>query len=530
MQAVRTFRLVASAYMIAIIAVACAMIATPPAEPGASAVVTQSPAELLYAEYCMDCHGTAGAGDGRLAYLLYPKPRDFTSGSFKIRSTPSGETPTDYDLAKTIADGMPGTAMPAFRFLNTEQINSLVTHVKQLGRFQDKEPVPITIPSPPTRSEKLVSVGRQLYVDLGCNQCHGAGGMGDGPSASLLKDDQGYPIQVRDFTRGTYLGGGSVEDIYLRFVTGMSGTPMPSYLEILQDVGESDQERQDMLWGLVYFVKSLETDESKVDRTIPPEDGSIISRKVESSLKGADLSNPRGEVWSAIPAADIPISRLWQKGDDNLDFVSVKSVHNNSHLAVMLEWVDATNEDAVYRIQDFQDAAAVQFSLSGKPGFHGMGSAANPVNIWLWKAEWQLRSENERAPDIELAYGNRASDSDVETYPSEIAELAYLPGRDVGNILSGAVIVSPVEDANAAGPETLSPQRAEAQDVLGSGEWTGEKWRVVFVRKMDVEGGDDIRLNTGESYPIAFAVWDGAQGDRNGQKMVSTWYNLVIQP
>ena len=50
-----------------------------------------------YNKYCLSCHGLDGKGDGELSYLLYPKPRDLTSGLFKIRSTPAGNPPPDLE-------------------------------------------------------------------------------------------------------------------------------------------------------------------------------------------------------------------------------------------------------------------------------------------------------------------------------------------------------------------------------------------------------------------------------------------------
>src|SRR3990172_1345154 len=84
-----------------------------------------APDAKLFTSYCMPCHGEAGKGDGQLAYLLYPKPRNFTKGVFKLRSTPTGQVPTDADLEGTIRNGMPGTAMPSFYFLNGDQIKLL---------------------------------------------------------------------------------------------------------------------------------------------------------------------------------------------------------------------------------------------------------------------------------------------------------------------------------------------------------------------------------------------------------------------
>ncbi len=52
----------------------------------------------LYEQHCVVCHGEEAMGDGEAAQSLFPKPRDFTWGVFKVRSTPSGEPPTDEDL------------------------------------------------------------------------------------------------------------------------------------------------------------------------------------------------------------------------------------------------------------------------------------------------------------------------------------------------------------------------------------------------------------------------------------------------
>ena len=208
--------------------------------------------KALYKQECALCHGAAGKGDGPAASLIYPKPRDFTQGIYKIRST--SLLPTDEDLLKVVDDGIPGTLMPSFAHLSSKEQRALVAYVKSFSdEFEGAGSLePIAIPSPPARTPELLASGKKLYKDYGCFQCHGLGGKGDGLSAATLMDDWGEPIVPYDFTiPGKMKGGSSIEDIYRSLAVGIGGTPMPAY-------GEPETvEEQNVYWALAYHVLSL---------------------------------------------------------------------------------------------------------------------------------------------------------------------------------------------------------------------------------------------------------------------------------
>jgi DMSO reductase family type II enzyme heme b subunit len=50
-----------------------------------------------------------------------------------------------------------------------------------------------------------------------------------------------------------------------------------------------------------------------------------------------------------------------------------------------------------------------------------------------------------------------------------------------------------------------------------------------MVRALRTENSRDAQLQPGQETAVAFAVWDGAQRDRNGQKVVSVWQRLLIE-
>lgn len=206
-----------------------------------------------YGRYCISCHGTQGDGRGPSAEWLDPRPRNFTTGTFKFRSTPSGELPTDADLERTIEHGLNHTNMPHWRALTAAERRDLVQFVKTFSARFTAEPQgkPISVPAPPAFTPALVSKGHEVWNKVQCASCHGDGGKGDGSSASTLRDDWGYPITPRDFTTGPLKVGDKPEDLYRAFMTGLNGSPMPSFAESITP---------EEAWALVAYVRSLRKD------------------------------------------------------------------------------------------------------------------------------------------------------------------------------------------------------------------------------------------------------------------------------
>src|SRR3990172_3808821 len=98
----------------------------------------------IYNFRCAPCHGFGGAGDGPAAMTLDPRPRDFTRGLFKFKSSPPGEVVLDEDLFRTISRGIPGTAMPSWKhLLSEEQRWQVIAYIKTFSnRFKEAKPAP----------------------------------------------------------------------------------------------------------------------------------------------------------------------------------------------------------------------------------------------------------------------------------------------------------------------------------------------------------------------------------------------------
>lgn len=218
----------------------------------------------VYSRRCVGCHGEKGNGNGPASTFFNPRPRDFTTGTFKFRSTESGMLPTNGDLFRTLTMGLRGTAMPTWHMLPEKDRWAVIQYIKTFSdEWEDEEFVaesqPISIGTPPEPSPELLEKGKEAYILAKCWQCHGGPArtvegeeisypFGNGPSANELEDDWGFPILPTDFTKGIFKSGPTVRDIFKTMSTGLNGTPMPSYSDILDE---------DQRWAISYFVLSL---------------------------------------------------------------------------------------------------------------------------------------------------------------------------------------------------------------------------------------------------------------------------------
>lgn len=479
--------------------------------------------KAVYERHCAACHGQAGDGNGPASVWLYPKPRDFSAGLFKIKSTPGLALPTDQDLLASVTRGLPGSSMPSFSYLTEQERRDVVQYIKFLTAKADAAgkrvnlfeeaaakgapATPVEVPVEPAAGVQELALGREVYKRMQCNLCHGETGAGDGPQVPTLKDAAGLPVRPRDFNTGLFRGGHTGRDLYLRIHNGLPGTPMIPY--------GSDVLKPEERWALVHYVQSLRRTDVAVNDLLAPEHSNIPVQRVAKLLP----TDPLDQSWESLDPVRVPLNPLWPE-PNQVYAVAVSAVTDGKQLAVLLQWRDELPQNTAIRVQDFQDGAALQFSLSGKYGFLGMGDKDNPVNLWSWKAGWEAEVGG-HAPDVHDSYNSMH----VDTYFQE--DRHFATARDAGNVIS-QLHKSPVEDANAAGFGSFKSQPVAQQNVEGKGVWHDGFWNVVFIRDLKSKDADDVKFVAGKPVPIAFAIWNGEQHDRNGRKMVSNWYQLIL--
>ncbi len=241
----------------------------------------------LYYRYCWGCHGARGDGNGENAQYLNPTPRNFVQGTFKCRSTPTGTLPLDEDLFNSLYRGFNFTNMPSWKTLTAQNRADLVAFIKTFSpRFKSEKPgAPIPVPAEPALTVASIQHGKELFQKLECWKCHGQEGRGDGPSASTLTDSNDQPIRPYNFTSSNRSKCGTTnQDLYRIFMSGLDGTPMPSFADVV---------KPEEAWDLVHYLRTLQVNNKSPELTMwegTKEGAEIVNaQKVENTYTGSGV-------------------------------------------------------------------------------------------------------------------------------------------------------------------------------------------------------------------------------------------------
>lgn len=498
----------------------------------------------VYEKSCAHCHGTEGRGDGSAAENLLPRPRDFTRGLYKIRSTETGQVPTDQDLFDIITEGMPGSSMPGWETsLSTNERWEVVAYIKTFydGFKENTAPRQIDLSSKIAYAEQSIETGKALYTELGCVECHGNVGRGDGTSAPTLTDEWGFQTWPANLAQGwTFRGGSETEDIFKRFIGGIAGSPMPAFegdsflhfgltseeskrlteLENKDETTEAEDEESaafyekmdaavdialritegetlnaadrqsfnnamkvvyEKSWHLANYVKSL----SPEKRPEP----AIGNNALRSQYIGGELPALGDAAWETLKASYFPLVGQVilepRQFNPTIDAVNVKSFYNDNEVAFLFTWDDRTHTTASEDEKTgkmLEDAVAIQFPVkvpqgptAPKPYFLWGGRL--PVYLWYWKA----------------------------SAPEQVTELT---AKGISN----------------------AEVQAVQSDLQAEGTYTDGQYNLWVKRALKTDDKKDLQLEPGVFVPIAFSAWDGANGDIEAKRVISSWYTFVLEP
>ncbi len=442
--------------------------------------------EAVYVKRCLQCHGEEGDGLGPAAERLNPPPRDFTLGLFKIvTSAFDADLPNDDDIFRMVRDGMPGTAMPGWSdILSEQEMWDVIAYIKLFAELEGEPDKQIDYGTEIKSSPESIEAGKKLFLaDDRCSECHGVDGKGD--AIKKLKNDNGERTWPRNLTKPwTFRASSAPKDIYSRISVGIPTTQMPSFADPKSKKKLTTDER----WHVANYVVSL----AKTKKVVRAENTVIQATQIAGELP----TSPDDAAWETAPPSTffmvpqiVGKQRFFKTANDT---VSVRAIYNDKNIALHLEWDDRTKsipgDEKAKSIADEElgeDAIAVQFPVTIPKGMEKpyflMGDAAKPVNLWRWSS------------------------------------------GTTDNAESIAVI-------DATGIENQQ-QREEGASLAAKGSYKAGTWRVVMTRPLKTDATDkDIQFEEGRFVPVGFFAWDGSNSEQGTAHSMTTWYWLLLKP
>ena len=529
-------------------AVAAAVLASAPlaAQVDLGTEEQRAAGKVVYDKYCGQCHGDNGDGNGYATLRVKPKPRDFTTGKYKFRTTPNGMLPTDDDLRRVIEIGLPYTSMPGWPNLTSAEVQNVIYYIKTFSpdfENPDRHGEPIEIPPPEESTEESIARGRVVYEEQGCAACHGEVGRGDGSSAPTLVNDKGDPIKVADLTqRWTYRGGPTKEDIYRTFSTGLNGTPMPSYADSL--------EVEDR-WHLVNYVYSLGDGDN-------PDYGTLITAVYSEEALDLQDGEALDALFAAAPMTRFPlVGQITEPGRNfypSVTSIEAQAVYNRDEIAFRVRWHDLradttgrnhpglevpmwdednglTDDDGgADDVDDFfggetaDDSADDFFGDGGEDDFFSSGS-----DDFFGGGEDDFFGGSDSGSG-----GGEFSDAVALQFPVSLAEAGsplkpyFLFGdpRNPVDLWFVNLTYGVADTFRGRGSDQLDPTEADIVEAVTSydqGEWT-----VTYKRRRASRAG--VGFAEQQYTPIAFSVWDGFNRERGNKRALSSWFHVYTAP
>ncbi|MFQ5716929.1 MAG: c-type cytochrome, partial [Nitrospinales bacterium] len=408
----------------------------------------------VFFKRCVWCHGVKGEGDGPSAKLLITNPRNFLQGTFKIRQTDSGELPFEADLIKTVTTGLPGSAMPAWGgVLSEEEIAAVVQFVKTLvtdrdftddeeeinqqefgGNFEEN-PWGLKGPYFVGAPDEDVKKGHAIFFKNKCFECHGGLGRGDGNPT--MKDDWGFAIVAANWQqcwnfRGSRRNPYNPFNIVRTVSTGLNGTPMPNFKDAI--------EVRDR-WNIAAFVNSLCPRREIDPLTQKPKTDPYVAAVYTKGKISHDMNDP-----------------MWQGSYDDK-----RNAEINKRTS------DYTN----FPFKPKGDLHRAYIAASGQLAVGKRNFPSHIDNFWV-AARW---SEDEKAAYVMVEYHNRfLGTGSGEALAIELAANAGgpRPGLIMGDAANAVNIVKATLKAEGY-DETNDPREegypvsASVENLLGNG-------------------------------------------------------------
>ncbi len=212
---------------------------------------------------------------------------------------------------------------------------------------------------------------------------------------------------------------------------------------------------------------------------------SVRVSKIPDGIYLRSVNDPDDIIWERLPEYRVAMNPapsvhesvdLRVNYDAETTYLNMTLARTSDRFYVRLRWIDETR-DTVSAFNRFRDGVAVQFSLGDDETSYIMGDGPDgAVNIWYW----------------------RSDDNSVQ------------------NLAAGG----------PGSTTTLDEQPVSGDSMYEVNDADPNEWVVVMSRPIKAEGKHDSSFER-DMVPMAFALWQGTEQQRDGLKSVSEGWILA---
>ncbi len=251
-------------------------------------------------------------------------------------------------------------------------------------------------------------------------------------------------------------------------------------------------------------------------------------------ITGLLPTSPLAAIWQQVPATDVAVAPQQMTtpklAKASISKITAQALTDGKSIAWRVSWADPAPNFNV-DVGRFSDAVAIELPLTkfAAPmmGHRGGGK----VQIIYWRGLWQ-KDIDEGFQDVQNVHPNYlnnlywfANDKKrpyhvPESFKNPVSQQWFI-AHQAGNPMATFSRSEPAQELIAEGWGTLTNQPESA--TTAKGVWKDGRWAVIFIRPLKTNDPNDYQFARGEKGQIAFAVWQGGDGNVGARKHWSFW-------
>jgi hypothetical protein len=222
--------------------------------------------------------------------------------------------------------------------------------------------------------------------------------------------------------------------------------------------------------------------------------------------------------WKTAKAVEVVAEGVMPKSRGTSAKVTLRSVHTDTHIYMLVQWTDATRRDTGHKTwvwdtgkgsytedADREDAFSLAIEHTGEFTANMLSGNEATWDVWHWKA-FRTNPQGFAMDRSHRYFKSQPAVKANKHTAKDGSELWIARPEDLGDTVERKQ-PAPSENKGSRIPQYLPGiPTGSAADVQAKGHWADGKWTLEFARKLDTGYPDDTPLSLSRTYKFAVGV------------------------